>query len=350
MPDSGSMKSVSQSYTQHARSGPSDAGSRAACDAIQGVAPAITATTEREVEVRIEYSSEVDDEVLKEKSMHLPMRCNYWEATDRLPTLAPKKTQATQSSWGSDDVGEEKKVTFAEVEPQGHGKKSAASAVNLPTQKNHTHSSYASLPQAQSVGLSAEGNEFEIWDDTMGVAAEASKRSEGKHPTQSESCNLNLKSEKPKCSCGRITSLCARHRRACCCCGVSLGSFALFEVMLSKIPLIISGLFSCLKYTWNKLQYLEIWESMCNLSIPCPHSRISLHHHGYLLGTVLATGPNLESNEASSQCFLAEIGNDESTFIKRSLHAIIQQAHAGMFQSFHMFPGLSGVLNEYQYQ
>ena len=233
MPDSGSMKSISQTYSSHSRlrsrtqqSQPSDgAGSRAACDAIQGVAPA---TTEREVEVQVEDSSDMDDEVLKEKSMHLPMRCNYWEATDRLPTLAPKKTQATQSSWGSEDVGEEKRVvTFADVgAPQA--KKAATAAVNatnLPTQKNHTHSSYASLPQAQSVGLSAEGNEFEIWDETWGVAGAAS-RSEGKHPTQSEHCNLELKSEKAKGTCGRITSLCARHRRKFCCCGVSLGSFA----------------------------------------------------------------------------------------------------------------------------
>lgn len=230
MPDSSSMKSISQTYSSHSRlrsrtqqSQPSDgAGSRAACDAIQGVAPA---TTEREVEVQVEDSSDMDDEVLKEKSMHLPMRCNYWEATDRLPTLAPKKTQATQSSWGSEDVGEEKRVvTFADVgAPQA--KKAATAAVNatnLPTQKNHTHSSYASLPQAQSVGLSAEGNEFEIWDETWGVAGAAS-RSEGKHPTQSEHCNLELKSEKAKGTCGRITSLCARHRRKFCCCGVSLG-------------------------------------------------------------------------------------------------------------------------------
>lgn len=232
MPDSGSMKSVSQTHSCHSRlrsrtqqSQPSDgAGSRAACDAIQGVAPA---TTEREVEVQVEDSSDMDDEVLKEKSMHLPMRCNYWEATDRLPTLAPKKTQATQSSWGSEDVGEEKRVTFADVgAPQGKKAATAAvNAINLPTQKNHTHSSYASLPQAQSVGLSAEGNEFEIWDETWGVAGVAS-RSEGKHPTQSEHCNLELTSGKAKGTCGRITSLCARHCRKFCCCAVSLGSFA----------------------------------------------------------------------------------------------------------------------------
>ena len=89
MPDSGSMKSlsqVSQMQSRTQRQPSEDVGkssSRAACDAIQGVAFG-TAT---EVEVRIEDSSDVDGEVLKEKSMHLPMRCNYFEATDRLPTL-----------------------------------------------------------------------------------------------------------------------------------------------------------------------------------------------------------------------------------------------------------------------
>ena len=243
MPDSGSMKSlsqVSQMQSRTQRQPSEDVGkssSRAACDAIQGVAFG-TAT---EVEVRIEDSSDVDDEVLKEKSMHLPMRCNYFEATDRLPTLAPRKTQATQSSWDSEgsDIGEEKKVTFSDVQDANKGKKAAtaaANAVKLPTQKNHTHSSYASLPQGQSIGLSAEGNEFEVWDETWGIASAPSKHSqysEGKHPTESEHCNLELMSQKSKGSrCGRLASLCARHRRKCCCCGVSLGSLLLFSLAL----------------------------------------------------------------------------------------------------------------------
>ena len=241
MPDSGSMKSlsqVSQMQSRTQRQPSEDVGkssSRAACDAIQGVAFG-TAT---EVEVRIEDSSDVDDEVLKEKSMHLPMRCNYFEATDRLPTLAPRKTQATQSSWDSEgsDIGEEKKVTFSDVQDANKGKKAATAAANtvkLPTQKNHTHSSYASLPQGQSIGLSAEGNEFEVWDETWGIASAPSKHSqysEGKHPTESEHCNLELMSQKSKGSrCGRLASLCARHRRKCCCCGVSLGSLLLFSL------------------------------------------------------------------------------------------------------------------------
>ena len=240
MPDSGSMKSLSQVSEMQSRTQrqPSEdvgkSSSRAACDAIQGVAFG-TAT---EVEVRIEDSSDVDDEVLKEKSMHLPMRCNYFEATDRLPTLAPRKTQATQSSWdseGSEDIGEEKKVTFSDAQDANKGKKAAtaANAVKLPTQKNHTHSSYASLPQGQSIGLSAEGNEFEVWDETWGIASSPSKHSkhsEGKHPTESEHCNLELMSQKSKGRCGRLASLCARHRRKCCCCGVSLGSLLLFSL------------------------------------------------------------------------------------------------------------------------
>eukprot|EP00438_Fugacium_kawagutii_P004619 Skav229010 [mRNA] locus=scaffold127:423241:430190:- [translate_table: standard] len=282
VPDSGSMKSISQvqscpsqsirSRTQ--RSQQSDgAGSRAACDAIQGVAPA----TEMEgMEVEVQVDSE-DDEVLKEKSMHLPMRCNYWEAADRNPTLAPKKTQAshaTQSSWGSEDVGEEKRVvTFAEPTHQG---KAATTAPALPTQKNqtqHTHSSYASLPQAQSVGLSAEGNEFEIWDETWGVAAAASKSSKGKHPTESEHCSLDLKSEKPKSSCWRIRSLCAQHRWKFCCCGAFFGSLAFqrcsWEVKVRNIQSELEADRAALVFKAFASAKFESSLGMANLEVVC---------------------------------------------------------------------------------
>lgn len=128
--------------------------------------------------------------------MHLPMRCNYWEAAERLPTLAPRKSQQTQSSWASGaSVGEEKKVDVASNE-----KKPPPT-----TTKNVTQSSYASVPKDQSM----DDLEWDQWQPMP---------SGRKHPL----------SERTKGSQGsRSWFQCTRQR--CCCCGVACSALVDFK-------------------------------------------------------------------------------------------------------------------------
>ncbi|CAK9022676.1 Uncharacterized protein SCF082_LOCUS15896 [Durusdinium trenchii] len=198
VPDAGSMKSFSagskslRNHTQQSQASHATIGSRKACDAIQGVAPGVE---EEMVEVVLQFGSEGENgEVAREKSMHLPMRCNYFEAAERLPTMAARQTHATQSSWGGDDDddGEKRLENPKCLTDEGQIRSN---------NKNPTHSSYASIP----IGQSMEQDDLEAWDDNWGVPSKPP--TERKHPIEAALSREATKSEKTPLAVSRVLAV-----------------------------------------------------------------------------------------------------------------------------------------------